>query len=459
MNKTIWKQANSRWGSKPYPTKSCTMSGAGCGCVAVTHIAMEQDRYKNWTPENLRPWMVSKGFAVAGQGTKWEGITETLKHLGHSNVVRIYSDPMSEAWKELNKGNRIGVILFVKFNKRGKVIPARGPDGTLWTTGGHYVAFTDYKVQNGKHYFYCKDSGGRNHDGWFTYENSMKGCISKMWIVERINAIKNTVGTSVTATAYRPTTEYRGSLPKKSVKKGSKGSDVKAVQTFLNWCINAKLKVDGSCGKKTVAAIKIFQKTYGLKVDGHFGPKCRAKANEIIKAHKPVPKPTPAPSTSKVLAKAIELSWPKGTKSSTYAYPDGKPTSAFKKAFNAVFPEHTKWGKGPRDGASCDVAAATCVRASGVEPNMPRGYSEQIKYTPKHMQKLVFTNVAPYSVAKPGDMVDYTKNASGSERHVIIMGENCFYEAQFQKTYLHCNTDLDKVKTKRPKVVIFREVR
>lgn len=416
--------------------------------MACTHVAMEQDRYKNWTPENLRSWMISKGFAVAGQGTKWEGITETLKHIGHSRVVRIYSDPMSEAWKELNKGSRIGVILF---NSR------KAPNGVRWTSCGHYVAFTAYKYENGKHLFYCKDSGGRNHDGWYSYERSMKGCIAKLWIVERIGEqVKApvTAAALVAAVAYKPSTEYKGSLPKKSVKKGSKGSDVKAVQTFLNWCINARLKVDGSCGVKTVAAIKRYQKTYGLKVDGHFGPKSKSKAKVIIEKHKPV---KPAPSTSKVLAKAKELSWAKGTAASKYAYPKGSPTAAFRKALDKVFPGHSKWGKGPNTGASCDVAAATCVRASGVEPNMPRGFDEQIKYKPKNMQKLVFTNVAPASVAKPGDMICYTKNASGTERHVVIMGEDgCLYEAQYQKTYLHRNASQSKVKTKRPKVWIFR---
>ena len=284
MNKTIWKQADSRWGSKPYPTKKCTMSGAGCGCVACTHIAMEQERYKNWTPENLRPWMVSKGFAIAGQGTRWEGITETLKYLGHSKVVRIYSDPMSEAWKELNKGNRIGILLF---NSR------KAPNGVRWTTCGHYVAFTDYKVQDGKHYFYCKDSGGRNHDGWYTYENSMKGCIAKVWIVERVGAQVKTPTVTVTATTYKPTKPYTGNLPSKTVKSGTKGTDAKAVQTFLNWCINAGLAVDGIIGDKSVAAIKTFQKTYGLAVDGIFGPASKTTAQKVIDQHKATPSPAP----------------------------------------------------------------------------------------------------------------------------------------------------------------------
>lgn len=225
---------------------------------------------------------------------------------------------------------------------------------------------------------------------------------------------------------------------------------VKAIQSMVG------VKADGLWGDGTS---KAFQKFLGVTQDSLFGEdsvKAMQKwVNYMNQEKKPEPKPEPKP-TNKVLEKAKELSWAKGTKSSVYAFPSGKPTTAFKVAFDKVFPTHNKWGKGPKTGASCDVASATVVRASGVEPSMPRGYSEQIEYKPKNMQKLYYTNVAPYSVAKAGDMICYTKNKSGSERHVVILGEGCIYEAQYQKTYFHCNSSLDKVKTKRPKVWIFR---
>ena len=47
MNKTIYKQADSRWGSKPYPTKASSFAGNGCGCCACTHLVIEQEKYKN----------------------------------------------------------------------------------------------------------------------------------------------------------------------------------------------------------------------------------------------------------------------------------------------------------------------------------------------------------------------------------------------------------------------------
>ena len=182
MNNTIYKQADSRWGSLYYPCKGYTVGGSGCGLVACVHIAIEQEAKKNWTPKTLRPWMVNKGYAIAGQGTAWNGITETLKYIGHKTVVKVWDkDPMTKAWEELNKGNRIGILLLDSH---------KAPDGRRFTSSGHYIAFTGYKVEGGKHWFYMKDSSPRNNSGWLCYEKSIRGCLPKLWIVERIPETK-----------------------------------------------------------------------------------------------------------------------------------------------------------------------------------------------------------------------------------------------------------------------------
>ena len=113
------------------------------------------------------------------------------------------------------------------------------------------------------------------------------------------DVLKVITDAQIASAAVYPTSPYTGSLPKDRVKKGSKGSDVKAVQKFLNWCIKAGLAVDGSCGKKTVAAIKKYQKQYKLKVDGIFGGQSKKKAQEIIKKYEPKPTPTPTPEPVK----------------------------------------------------------------------------------------------------------------------------------------------------------------
>lgn len=80
---------------------------------------------------------------------------------------------------------------------------------------------------------------------------------------------------------------YGGNFPslgeKGYLSKGDKGGQVKRLQKFLNWCINAKLAVDGSFGPATVKAVKKFQKKYGLTVDGSFGPASFKKAKSIKK--------------------------------------------------------------------------------------------------------------------------------------------------------------------------------
>lgn len=428
MNKTIWKQTDSRWGKKPYPGRGYTVGGAGCGLVACTHVAMEQASKKNWTPNNLRRWMVKKGFAVCGQGTRWEGITQTLKHIGHKEVVRIYNDPMSEAFKELDKGNRIGVILFNSHVAPNKV---------QWTSIGHYVAFTGYKVKGKKHLFYCKDSGGRDHDGWYSYERSMKGCISKMWIVERTGEqVKTPV---IKATTYKPSKPYAGSLPSATVKNGSKGTDAKAVQSFLNWCINAKLDKDGIIGEASVLAIKVYQKTYGLTADGIFGPGSKKKAKDIIKKYAPKeePKATPSKSVKTNGDKIAELAalYAYSGSPSVAKYPGGKPKDEYKKALNKAYPTR-HWGDGPKKGASCDVFVGTVVRNSGLDKSFPRGGDQQEPRLNKSDKFKKISYNGDKSKLKPGDIVFIQYNG-GKNAHIFIVKNDKHHicEANYNSTY------------------------
>ena len=170
MNSKIYRQADSRWGSLPYPTKAYSFAGNGCGCCAVLHCAIEQEKYKDLTPADARKFMVN--YATKGNGTLWSGITKGLEHYGY-NVHWKQSDSMSDIFNVLKNSLKRGVILF------GSTL---GPDGTCWTTGGHYIAFVNYRIKDGKHQFYLKDSGGRKNDGWYTYEKSMRGDVKNVWI-------------------------------------------------------------------------------------------------------------------------------------------------------------------------------------------------------------------------------------------------------------------------------------
>lgn len=272
--------------------------------------------------------------------------------------------------------------------------------------------------------------------------------------------------TPVQSAAYTPSLPYNGKLPKGVVKKGTKGSDAKAVQKFLNWSIHAGLKVDGTVGKKTVRAIKSFQKTHGLKADGVFGKATKAKAQKVIESFKPkkksstAPAPTKKASTSKkgnkLVQKARELAWPKGTKAKKYKYRTGAPTKAFKTALKHAYPNRKGWGKAPKVGASCDVFVGTCVREAGLGKECPRGLKGMYKYKSKNFKRKVYKNVRPIDVSKDGDWIVYAKNAAHTKGHTLIRGDGGLYEAGFENSWGHFQKSLKKIKRKYPYVIVFR---
>lgn len=209
---------------------------------------------------------------------------------------------------------------------------------------------------------------------------------------------------------------------------------------------------DGSWGVKTSKAV---QKMIGTTVDGAFGAKSvKALQTWINEQNHPVKQKTGA---DKIVDKAKELAWPTGTAESKYAYKGGAPTAKFKTALNKVYPNRSSWGDAPKVGCACDVYTGVVLNSTGLVSDYPRGANEQIKYSNKNLQKLVYRNVTPYSVSKYGDIVIYYKKKDGSSKHTIIRGDGVLYEAQLKLTYGHVNKAMKtKLNVKRPYVVIFR---
>lgn len=165
-NYITYKQYDSRWGKKNY-NGSSSMATAGCGPTSVAMLAYAVDGKTN--PWDVAKFMQKNGYAIRNNGTAWAGIPAAMKHFGLQDVKNVSA--MADVFSYLSKGY-CAVFLF-----RGG---SRG--GITWTSAGHYVAVTGYKHKDGKHYLYTRDSGGRNHTGWYCYETQMRGLIPQIWV-------------------------------------------------------------------------------------------------------------------------------------------------------------------------------------------------------------------------------------------------------------------------------------
>lgn len=68
------------------------------------------------------------------------------------------------------------------------------------------------------------------------------------------------------------------------IKMGDSGTEVKKLQSFLNWAMNSGLVVDGSFGEKTDTAVRAFQTKCKISVDGCFGADSLAQAKAFDKS-------------------------------------------------------------------------------------------------------------------------------------------------------------------------------
>lgn len=172
MNKTKYMQTDKRWGGLGYPRKPWYLRNCGCGEVSICNCIIEMEQFKKYTPATIQPYC--KQFAAPnGDGTYWSGIPAMMKHYGMTEVKE--HAIMAPLWKELAKGGRVAIYLMG--SRRG------GSKGVHWTSSGHFVCSTGYKVKNGKHYVYVKDSYSNSslRNGWISYEDNMKFDVLKVW--------------------------------------------------------------------------------------------------------------------------------------------------------------------------------------------------------------------------------------------------------------------------------------
>lgn len=172
MNKKKFMQTDKRWGSLGYPKAPWYIRNCGCGEVSIANIIIEIEKYKNYTPATIQPYC--KQYAAPnGNGTYFAGIPKMMAHYGLTEVKE--HDTMAQLWKELKKGDRVAIYLMG--SRPG------GAKRVHWTSGGHFVCSVGFRIRNGLHEVYVKDSysNSKLRNGWISYEENMRNDVVRVW--------------------------------------------------------------------------------------------------------------------------------------------------------------------------------------------------------------------------------------------------------------------------------------
>lgn len=271
MNKTNYKQYDTRWNKLPYRYSPDNIGNNGCGEVSVCNAIIEMASQMHQTPKTMQPYC--KQYACS-DGTYWSAIPTMLEHYGCTEVKQ--HGTMNSLWKELKKGNRVAIYMM---NSR----PA-GSKGIHWTSGGHFICSTDYKYKDGEHWVYVKDSNSisESRNGWMTYSGSLRGDVSAVW-TGKLNGdpapspkpIGKLVvdGVGGTATVTRIQEYFDLSDPDGLI--GGQNASQKKYRPAMTAVVN------GKGGSQTVTAL---QRWCGLDPDGIWGKNTSIGLQKKLKA-------------------------------------------------------------------------------------------------------------------------------------------------------------------------------
>lgn len=172
MNKTNYKQYDTRWAKLGYPKSPYFIKNCGCGEVAICNVIIEMDKYAKQTPKTIQPYC--KQYAAPnGNGTYFSGIPKMMEHYGLTEVKE--HQTMDSLWKEMAKGNRVAILLMGD--------RAGGSKKIHWSSSAHFVCAVKYRKKNGKHELYIKDSNStsKSRNGWLEYTSYLRGDVSRVW--------------------------------------------------------------------------------------------------------------------------------------------------------------------------------------------------------------------------------------------------------------------------------------
>lgn len=254
-----------------------------------------------------------------------------------------------------------------------------------------------------------------------------------------------------TASASAPKGAYNGSIAKPTLKKGSKGQEVTALQRFFEWYFpGEKFKHYGAFGAHTERLQKKFQKEHGLQQTGIYGASSYKKAL----AYKSKPKPVQT-NTDKLLAKAKELAWAYGTPEAKYKYKTGAPKAVCKAAMKKY-----GWADNKGELSDCGNALSTIVRESGVSKTFKalHGTKTPFPKTEKDFN-IVHTGAIPSGLLKPGDIIRYKKK-NGNQHAMLFYAPGKVCEASHYSVFCVIRKDTkryaDGSKVKKDTIQVLR---
>ena len=183
---------------------------------------------------------------------------------------------------------------------------------------------------------------------------------------------------------------------------------------------------------------------YVYRVNAYVDGKCYTQIKKDFTIVEPV-------RAKKVSAKAFELCWPAGTPASSYKYgKSGAATEAYTSAIEMAYPDRSDWGAAPKVGASCDVFVGTVLRASGVDPDAPRGLDEQIPYYRKSGKYTLLPYTGDRSMLQSGDIVVFKRKAGNTHTCIYLKKDGVEYiaEANYKHTYAYITGSASAVNSK-----------
>lgn len=216
---------------------------------------------------------------------------------------------------------------------------------------------------------------------------------------------------------------YNGEIAKPTLKRGSKGAEVKKLQKFFEWYFpNVKFKKYGTFGPHTEKVQKAYQKAEKLSRTGVYGTSSYKKALRYKKKNV---------NAEKLLKKMDELAWAYGTAKKKYKYKTGAPKSVCKAAMKKY-----GWADSKAELSDCGNFLSTVVRETGVNKSFKalHGTKRPFPTSEKGFTMVHKGKKIPDGLLKPADVIRYKKK-NGNQHAMFYYGNGKVCEASHYSVF------------------------